>query len=645
MMFGKRKKESDPDSPVPVGDGVVPVGNGIVPADDELVPVLDELPALEGPDGEVGETARRGSRIGLGVLLVLLAGVLLVVCALVAGGLGVYDGLKDRAIANRQLAQEHYALGLAHLEARDYELAIAEFELAMRYNSNLPDLGRRLQETKELALAQLTPTSETRLDAATLLYRQAVPHYEGGNLAQAVAVLEELRGLDPDYQHENVTTMLTTAHYQLGLNAVQENRLDEANEHFEAVLVLNPEDEKAQDQLNLLNLYAVALNHWETDWSATIQALKGLYSLAPDYKDVRTRLHNAHVFRAEAYADKGDWCRASDDYAGAVEVFPLEATVDKRDDAAIRCQATAEAPTPAPTARVTARPTTRATAAPQATPMPTAPVAAPGKGRIAFASYDGPRQRFDIYLVDPGQGNTQLLRGNASQPAFNPGGDRLVFHNHDPSHLGLDIVDLRSHGTSELTAYAEDSTPAWSPDAKQIVFASDKHGDRKWRIYVISPGEIRGEGVMWAFGQMPTWSPDSSQVAYHGCDERGDNCGVWVMKAGGFSPARLTTDPGDTAPSWSPDGSQVAFISARSGNWELYLVNVTTGQETQITEHPAADVAPAWSPDGRRLAFLSNRDGTWALYVLDVASGQIQKVIDTGDAYPDPVSERLSWLP
>jgi len=225
----------------------------------------------------------------------------------------------------------------------------------------------------------------------------------------------------------------------------------------------------------------------------------------------------------------------------------------------------------------------------------------------------------------------------------------MVFRNHDPSHLGLGILDLGTNGISELTPHAEDSVPAWSPDAKQIVFASDKHGDRKWRIYVISPGQVRGEGEEWTFGRMPTWSPDGGWVAYHGCDERGDNCGVRIMKAGGFEPARLTTNSSDTAPSWSPDGApnggQVAFISARTGNWDLYLVDVGTGQETRLTDHSAADVAPAWSPDGRRLAFLSDRDGAWAVYVLDVKSGQVQKVIATGDAYPDPVSQRLSWMP
>jgi Tol biopolymer transport system component len=146
---------------------------------------------------------------------------------------------------------------------------------------------------------------------------------------------------------------------------------------------------------------------------------------------------------------------------------------------------------------------------------------------------------------------------------------------------------------------------------------------------------------------MPAWSSDGSQIAYHGCDERGDNCGVRLIKAGGFDPRRLTTDPGDTAPSWSPagapGGAQVAFISARSGNWEIYLVDVETGKETKLTDHPATDVAPTWSPDGRQLAFLSDRDGGWALYTLELESGRAQKVIATGDAYPEPISEQLSW--
>ena len=627
---------------------------------DDNIPLPAELPPVEGLD-EYGVYRRAGSRTWLWTLLAALAVVLLMAYAIVLGVVGVYQGLKDRTIESNRVAQEHYALGLAHLGKGDYELAIAEFDLALRNDPNLREARTRLQEAKAQAKAQATPTSETRQDAAKLLYKQAVAHYESGNLAQAVAVLDELRGLDPDHQRENVILMLTTAHYRLGLSAVVDDRLDEATAHFEAVLALKPGDANAQDQLNLIHLYKAAMSFWERDWSATIQALRGLYTLAPEYKDVRTRLGDAYAYRAQAYADKGDWCRAADDYAAAVGILPLETTVDTRDDALMRCQATAEAPPPTPTARATARPTSVAKVPPSATPVltgtrgaetnqavgptPTWPAVAVGKGQIVFTGFDALRQRFDLYVVDLAQGDAKLLQENASQPAFAPGGKRLAFRNVDPQHLGIGILDLGSNELSEVTIHPEDSAPAWSPDANQIVFASNKEGDRKWRLYVISPGEVRGEGQQWAFGQMPAWSPDGSRVAYHGCDERGDNCAVWVMLAGGFKPSRLTGDASDTAPAWSPDGTQVAFLSARAGNWELYLVDVANGQEKRLTNHPAADVAPAWSPDGKRLAFLSSREGGWAVYVLEVKTGQALKLIASGDAYPDAVSERLSWAP
>jgi TolB protein len=620
-MFRKRKSQTTADIPVPA-----------------------RLPALEEMDRQEN-LAAHWPRIWLWTLIAAFVVVLLVVYVLVLAGKGIYDGMRDRALESQQFAQEHYELGLAQLDKGEYELAIAEFELALRHDSSLLDAQERLQNAKDLVQAQGTPTSETRQDAARILYLQAVTVYEEGKLDQTVEVLDELRGLDADYQRDNVETMLSKAHYQLGLNAVTENRLDDAISHFDAVLAITPGDKDAQDQLNLADLYAAALSNWDRDWSATIQALKGLYALAPDYKDVEARLRDAYVLRADAFAEDGDWCQAGEDYASAVEIMPLETVVDLRDDARIRCQATAEAPTPTPTRRTTATVTAGTSGTPAATSQSPPPTLTPGKGRIAFTSFDAIRQRYDIYVVDLAQGDARLLRTNGSQPAFSPGGKLLAFRNTDPQHLGLGILDLSSNALSELTAHVEDASPTWSPDADQLVFASNKHGDRKWRVYLISPYEVRGEGEEWVMGQKPDWSRDGSRIAYHGCDERGGNCGIWVMQPGGFNAAQLTTHASDTAAAWSPDGTQVAFASTRAGNWELYLVEIATGQEKRLTDDSATDFSPAWSPDGKQIAFLSDREGAWAVYTLDIKSGHVAKLIATGDAYPDPFAETLSWIP
>ena len=449
-------------------------------------------------------TLQNWPRIWLWTMGAALVVILLLGYVIALGVLGFYDGLKDRAIENQQVAQDHYAAGVKHLELAEYELAIAEFELALRFDSSLESARTQLQVAKETAGVEVTPTSETRRDAAMLLYKQSVAHYERGDLSQAVAVLDELRGLDPDYQQENVLTMLVRAHNQLGMQAVSEDRLIDAQQHFEIILVLKPRDTNAQDQLNLIRLYTAALNYWDRDWAASIQALKGLYALAPEYKDVRDRLHEAYLNQAQAYADQGNWCQASGAYAAAVEIAPIEETVDRRDDAAIRCQATAVAPTPVSTSQPVVKPTTSApgeTSVPQATSTSVASAAASGKGRIAFTSYDAVRKRYDIYAIDIGQGDARLLQENANQPAFAPGGKRLAFRNQDPNHLGLDVLDLGTNALNEVTVHYEDSVPSWSPGLDQLAFASNKHGDRRWRVYVISPPGGTGRG-----GRMGLWA-------------------------------------------------------------------------------------------------------------------------------------------
>jgi TolB protein len=610
------------------------------------LPVPTKFPPLKGFDDQPVAPEKEGPRTWLWTLVAALVVVSLLLYVVVLGAKGVYDGLQERTLENRQIAQEHYALGLEQMAARQYELAAAEFDLALRHDSSLREAEALLREAKEMAKSQATPTSETRQDAAALLYSEAVDHYQSGNLAEAIAVLDELRALDAEHQAANVKTMLTTAHYRAGLNAVGSDKMDEARQHFESVLSLAPDDQQAQDQLNLVNLYTAALSYWERDWSATIQAFKGLYALAPGYKDVKSRLHNAYIFHGQAYAGEANWCRAAEEYASAVEIMPLESTVDARDEAHILCQAAAAAPQPSATSRLAVQPRATAGAAQATAPAAATPPPMPsGTGQIAFASYDAVRGQHDVYLVNLAQKDARLLQANGRQPAFSATGSRLAFRSLDAQHLGLSILDSASGNRLETTVHSEDSSPTWSPDGGQIVFASNKHGDRKWRLYVISPGEVRGEGQEWMLGEMPAWSQDGRRIAYHGCDPRGDRCGVWVMQPGGTNPAPLTSDPSDTAPAWSPDGSQVAFVSSRSGNWEIYVVELATGAERRLTENAAIDVAPTWSPDGRRLAFLSNRDRAWAVYLLDVRSGQVQKLIATGDAYPDPLTERLDWIP
>lgn len=82
------------------------------------------------------------------------------------------------------------------------------------------------------------------------------------------------------------------------------------------------------------------------------------------------------------------------------------------------------------------------------------------------------------------------------------------------------------------------------------------------------------------------------------------------------TPRQLTTASGlEAEPKISPDGSFVAYAGGdASGNRDLWLVDVQSGQTLRLTDDPTSDHSPAWFPDGSSLAFVSDRggkDGIW----------------------------------
>jgi TolB protein len=82
----------------------------------------------------------------------------------------------------------------------------------------------------------------------------------------------------------------------------------------------------------------------------------------------------------------------------------------------------------------------------------------------------------------------------------------------------------------------------------------------------------------------------------------------------------------------------VYFSSNRSGNYELYKKNLSTGSLTRLTRNNADDMNPQLSPDGTRLVFYSNRqDGINQIYSLLVASPQtVTRLTNDGASDYDP---------
>jgi dipeptidyl aminopeptidase/acylaminoacyl peptidase len=94
------------------------------------------------------------------------------------------------------------------------------------------------------------------------------------------------------------------------------------------------------------------------------------------------------------------------------------------------------------------------------------------------------------------------------------------------------------------------------------------------------------------------------------------------------------------SPCWSPDGSRIAYTSERPGFYELFLYDLESGCERQVTSagHDLDNLA--WSPDGTRLLYTANRSGAFDLGIVDLGSGELQVVRREYGFHARP-----AWLP
>lgn len=203
------------------------------------------------------------------------------------------------------------------------------------------------------------------------------------------------------------------------------------------------------------------------------------------------------------------------------------------------------------------------------------------------------------------------------------------------------------------------SDPSWlrypsiSPDGSTVVFTY------KGDLYKVpaSGGTASLLTMHEAHDYMPVWSPDSKQIAF--ASDRYGNFDVFVIPAAGGEAKRLTYHSAAEMPySFSPDGKTILFGAARmdaatnrqyaTGSLpELYSVSINGGRVSQVLTTPAEDVQ--YSSDGKRLFYHDKKGGenifrkhhtssiTRDIWVYDAAAGTHKKLTTFAGEDRNPV--------
>lgn len=114
-----------------------------------------------------------------------------------------------------------------------------------------------------------------------------------------------------------------------------------------------------------------------------------------------------------------------------------------------------------------------------------------------------------------------------------------------------------------------------------------------------TPSAALAEGAAWA----TAFSPLDSGLLIAAYNENGYSR-LFAFHPQGEPFTRLTYGAwDDVAPDLNPDGTRLAFASNRDGQWDLYVLDLSSGDTNRLTETATYEGSPSWSPDGRWLAY------------------------------------------
>jgi TolB protein len=259
-----------------------------------------------------------------------------------------------------------------------------------------------------------------------------------------------------------------------------------------------------------------------------------------------------------------------------------------------------------------------------------------GAKEIWVMNWDGNEQR-----------QLTRYRSISTFPSASPDGRIVAFTTYAGGYPAIQLFSLDTG--RKLPFYNQRASMnafvTFTPDSKQIIFSSTAGGGPAQLYMANADGSklrrITSTGAIEVEAKInPRTGGDLVDVSgrsglpqvYHMSIAGGD----FVTDAG-----RLSAGTGEaTNPSWSPDGEHIAFAWTRGfepGNYNIFVMDVTTQQTTQLTANEGRNENPSWAPDAAHIVYASKR-GRSQIWVMNADGTGKHQLTEAGN------NEKPVWV-